>query len=374
MTTKTTRARKKIFIAITDHGFGHLAQLSPWLNHPRTQATFDFTLHISLTPTQIKQLVTAPHDHHCATSDPGIAMKDALRVNPQATYAQYRAHFDNRQEHLLRTVQLIKKEKPDLILSNVGWTALLAAQALHIPNFATSSSNWSDLFFHYCGHYPFGKQISDAILSAYHNANGFIKLTPGMSMSNLNGPRLGIIGRVGRKQILSHNNSTNNPPSKKETAWVLVSPGGMPLDLSPDNWPRHPNIQWIFTGQTHPTHRADMHTPTSLGKSFIDILASVDAIITKPGYGTFVEAALHGCPVLFIRRPDWPEQESLIQWLATQVPSASMCWQTFQASGWLPTLMKLMQAPNGDRHREDRMAESENTIANFSEILIQAAS
>lgn len=49
--------------------------------------------------------------------------------------------------------------------------------------------------------------------------------------------------------------------------------------------------------------------------SFTDLLSSVDAVITKPGYGTFTEAACNGTPVLYQRRTDWPEQECLIAWL-----------------------------------------------------------
>jgi UDP-N-acetylglucosamine:LPS N-acetylglucosamine transferase len=48
---------------------------------------------------------------------------------------------------------------------------------------------------------------------------------------------------------------------------------------------------------------------------FSDLLASVDAVIGKPGYGTFVEAACQGTPMLYAARPDWPEQEPLVDWL-----------------------------------------------------------
>ena len=52
-----------------------------------------------------------------------------------------------------------------------------------------------------------------------------------------------------------------------------------------------------------------------LGIEFGDMLASCDAVLTKPGYGTFVEAACAGVPVLYVARKDWPEEPYLVNWL-----------------------------------------------------------
>ena len=53
----------------------------------------------------------------------------------------------------------------------------------------------------------------------------------------------------------------------------------------------------------------------ALGINFIDLLASCDALIAKPGYGSFVEAACAGIPVLYLPRDNWPEVVHLTAWL-----------------------------------------------------------
>lgn len=56
-----------------------------------------------------------------------------------------------------------------------------------------------------------------------------------------------------------------------------------------------------------------------------DLLRSVDAIVTKPGYGTFAEAACNGTAVLYQRRDDgWPEQDCLIDWLQAHARCAEV--------------------------------------------------
>jgi UDP-N-acetylglucosamine:LPS N-acetylglucosamine transferase len=62
----------------------------------------------------------------------------------------------------------------------------------------------------------------------------------------------------------------------------------------------------------------------SFGLPFNDLLCSADAVITKPGYGTFTEAACNGIPVLYQRRGDWPEQEPLIAWLQEKARCAEV--------------------------------------------------
>jgi hypothetical protein len=49
--------------------------------------------------------------------------------------------------------------------------------------------------------------------------------------------------------------------------------------------------------------------------SFIDALASCDVLVAKPGYGSFVEAAHHGLPVLYVERRNWPESDDIISWM-----------------------------------------------------------
>ena len=48
--------------------------------------------------------------------------------------------------------------------------------------------------------------------------------------------------------------------------------------------------------------------------SFIDVLASSDAVVTKIGYATFVEAACNGVGIVSPPRADWPESGPLIEW------------------------------------------------------------
>ena len=75
-----------------------------------------------------------------------------------------------------------------------------------------------------------------------------------------------------------------------------------------------------------------------LGIAFPDLLRSVDLVLTKPGYGTFVEAACNGTAVLYLRRDNWPEQDCLIEWLQENARCREVN-EAELASGELPGLL-----------------------------------
>ena len=70
-------------------------------------------------------------------------------------------------------------------------------------------------------------------------------------------------------------------------------------------------------------------------------LRSVDVVLTKPGYGTFTEAACNGAAVLYLRRDDWPEQDCLIEWLETNARCLEL-GEVDLASPRLPALLEAL--------------------------------
>lgn len=83
------------------------------------------------------------------------------------------------------------------------------------------------------------------------------------------------------------------------------------------NAPRIPGVRWMVPSSWQARH-PDAVELESLAMDFTDVLASCDALLTKPGYGSFAEAACNGVPVLYLDRKDWPEAPYLVEWLKRQ--------------------------------------------------------
>ena len=65
--------------------------------------------------------------------------------------------------------------------------------------------------------------------------------------------------------------------------------------------------------------REDVRGLKGIGPAFRAVLCAADALVAKPSYNLFVEAACLGLPVYSLRRDDWPETAPFLDWLGSRV-------------------------------------------------------
>jgi hypothetical protein len=194
----------------------------------------------------------------------------------------------------------------------VAYLPLAAAQQAQIPSAAMCSLNWLDIFTAYCGTAPGAEKIMEQMRMAYAAAEVFLRISPGMPMQGFANVRnIGPIAAVGKNHRAQINAKLGLADTEK---LVLVSMGGIAMRLPMERWASIPNVRWIVQADWE-VSRPDVVVLESLQMDFIDVLASSDTILCKPGYGSFAEAACNGIPALYVAREDWPEEPYLIAWL-----------------------------------------------------------
>jgi hypothetical protein len=307
-----------LVISISGHGFGHVAQTAPILNllHeslPQLRLTVRSTVPLA----QLRARIHVPFAHLPSEGDIGMVMSSALDVQIEESNAAYRAFHTDWDARVAEEAQLLRELQADYVFSNVGYLPLAGAQRAGIPNAALCSLNWADIYRHYCGDDAIAKQIHDC----YANADAFLRATPGMPMTSLpNLIPIAPIAEIGTNRRAELNQRLKLSPDEK---LVLVSLGGITSRLPIDRWPRIADVRWLVQQSWQIVHPDAIVLETLQTKefcpdtrmSFSDLLASSDVLICKPGYGSFVEAASSGVPVLYVSRADWPESAALIEWL-----------------------------------------------------------
>ena len=295
-----------LFVDISSHGFGHLAITAPVLDAlAASQPGLRLTLRTSLPLAKLRQRIHTPFDLLRGSTDFGYVMIDATRIDLRASAAAYRAAHAGWAMRVAAERSFLSELRPDLVLSNVSYLPLAGAAETGIPALALCSLNWADLFAHYFGHEEWATPIHAQMLAAYRSAQRFLRVTPGMAM-----PALDNLEALGPIAARGHRHDLGLGQDKA----VLIAMGGIAHHLPVDHWPRLPGVRSLVAGDWQCKH-PDAIPFESFGLSFTDLLCSVDAVITKPGYGTFTEAACNGTPVLYQRRENWPEQDCLIAWL-----------------------------------------------------------
>lgn len=305
-----------LFVDISAHGFGHLAQAAPVLNRlAELRPDLRITLRCGLPAEQLRQRIHAPFTHIAAASDFGYVMIDALSIDHAATAAAYRAAHADFPARVAAEAALLNRLKPDAVFSDVAYLPLAGAAQAGIPAVALCSLNWADLFAHYYAHESWAHPIHAEMLAAYRSAT-FLRTTPGMPMPALD--KLIPIGPIAARGRARRDELRRKVGAGATARIGLIALGGIPTRLPIEHWPPQPGTLWLVPAGWLDGRRpasADFHAIEVLGWSFADLLCSVDVIVTKPGYGSFTEAACNGTAVIYQRRDNWPEQDCLIDWL-----------------------------------------------------------
>jgi len=302
----------KLLVAVSHHGLGHLAQTAPVLNALLDlQPPSSLTLWSGLARAALQARLRMPFSHREAPADIGLAMLDAVNVDIASSHAAYQAFHRHWEKRVDEEAAWLEAQGFDGVLSDVAYLPLAAAARAGIPAVAMCSLNWRDIAAAYLSGYADIEPALEQMHLAYQGARAFLRLTPAMPMDWLHNrtdiPPVAAKGMLRREQLARQ---LGIEPSH----WVLVGFGGIAY-RNIGRLPELPGVTWIVPDDWG-AGRADLITLGATGMPFIDLLASCDALLTKVGYGGFVEAAAHGIPVLYIDRPDWPETPYLTTWLA----------------------------------------------------------
>lgn len=304
-----------LLVDISAHGLGHLAQVGPVLNalHERLPV-LRLTVRSGLPPDKLCRRITPTFEHLHEATDFGYVMRNAVDIDLEASARCYREFHRNWPQRIANEAALLASRQVDAVLTDVAYLPLAAAATIGIPAASLCSLNWADLFSHFFAGEAWAPSIHGEILVAYNAANAFIRTQPGMPMEALgNIVEIGPIARLGRRDRVSIAAKLGLNPADR---WILVALGGIEFRLPVEDWPHTPGLAWLVPSAWQ-VQAPNIRSFDAADLDFTDLLASVDAVLTKPGYGTFTEAACNGTPALYVSRGDWPEEPCLVDWLTT---------------------------------------------------------
>lgn len=303
-----------LWLALSPHGFGHAAMTAPVVAElQRRRPDMRLTIQTAV-PREFLATRYQHFEHVPEIADFGFHMVSATGIDLGTSAAGYRRLHADFPALVSAEAGRLRDACPDLVLSNVAYVPLAAAGEAGIPCVALSSLNWADMYAHYFGDRPEAPGILAEMRAAYGRAVWFLRCRPAQEMTVAHLRDIGPIGRRG-------NDRRGDIMVGQGRRIGLIAFGGIDHDLPLRDWPEVPGWLWLSSLPELPA-RPDMRPWRDAGlDSFGDLIASVDVIVTKPGYGTFTEAGLAGTPVLYVPRPDWPESPHLDHWLANHTRS-----------------------------------------------------
>lgn len=333
-----------LFVDISCHGFGHLGTSAPVLNRLRDMLpALRLTVRSGLPPALLQARLGTGFTHVAASTDIGFVQKDAVHIDHVATRAAYEDLHADFGQQVTKEARFLAHLAPDLVLTNVAYLPLAGAQRAGIPALSICSLQWAGMLRHFYGDQAWAQHIIDEARQAYEAADLFIALTPGMPMPDL--PRKRVVGPVAtlaapeERSRVRHLLGTGD-----DEKLVLVAMGGFEFDVPLHCWPQRDDLRYLIPAAWNATHpKAIRYARDQL--PFGALLRACDAVLTKPGYGTFAEAACTGVPLLYLRREDWPEQDHLIPWYHAHGRCAEVNRDDLVSGHWVAALDVLLAQP-----------------------------
>lgn len=326
---------------ITPHGYGHAAIVTAVVNtllarHSDLQVTFVTTVPEGVLAERVNGPVRVIG--HAGRSDFGLLMSSSTGIRVDDSLAAYAAAHADWPAVVAADAEILRQIAPDVVVSCAGYACLAAAAGMGVPAVCLGPFSWRMMLANYCGDRPEAARILADMDAAYGAAEVFLETAPAVPTGL---PHAVPIGPVGGPARMDGAVVRRRLEVAAGRPLAVLAMGGIPESLSAGSWSALDAAAWLSAGDA-----GDGLTPVgSVGLSVSEAIAACDVVVTKPGYGTFVEAACGGTALIYRDRPDWPETAGLHTWLADYVPVARIDAETFSAGAFGPQLQKMLQSP-----------------------------
>ncbi|MGQ0557410.1 MAG: hypothetical protein ACT4PN_15865 [Nitrospiraceae bacterium] len=334
-----------IWAAISGHGFGHAAQVVPVLNAlGRLVPNLRVLLRTAVPASFFTDRLTIPWETSAVQQDIGCIQNGPMTIDVEATWHQHHRFHGTWNDRLQTEIDAMRAAAPDLVLADTPYLALSAGKASGIPTIALVSLTWDLVLSEYQAPPSIdGRTIIQSIRQAYGAADLALRITPAPTMTIFK--KLIDIGPIAEPAPSAREQLTKFLKLAPGERTVLIGFGGVPLDSLPfDILESLTGYRFLFDGSIPSTSRRFLSTK-SLPFSFKTLLASVDVLMTKPGYGTLVEAVALQTPLVYVRRYNFADEQPLVDYLHRYGRGVELSMSDFKTGKWDLALTKALELP-----------------------------
>jgi len=325
---------KRIWCAISSHGFGHAAQVVPVLNElGRRVSGLTAILRTSVPARLFEADLQIAWEVSEAEQDVGCVQHGPLRIDIPATWAEHRRFHEQWEDKVAAEVRAIRSCKPALILADIPYLAIEAAARAEVPAVGLCNLSWDGILK--LLQEPGRREQMDVIRrmqESYSLADLMIRIAPGIPMEAFR--TIVDVGPVAELTTQDPSLLRTLVGAEAHERVVLVAFGGIALDGLPfDRLVRMNGYRFIVSGAV-PDETERIRSSASIPMAFGSLLASADLIVTKPGYSTVVKAVAYRKPVVYVRRYNFADEAVLVDYLHRHGRAAELSAGDFTSGRW----------------------------------------
>ncbi|MBV9852682.1 MAG: hypothetical protein JO250_23735 [Armatimonadetes bacterium] len=335
---------------ITGHGYGHAIRTAQILKALPPDVPLILR---TVVPERLFREEAPGRDfsYRPAEFDCGCLQSDSVTVLPRATLDRYAEIAAANEARLPEEVAFLKREGVRAVVTDIPAFPLRAAREAGLPGFAVANFTWHDIYQEYTETPDDGALL--AHMAEEYGAATAAFLTP-LSTPTVADPfprveRVPLVARRGRniRAALDATLTIQAPPelgagrAVRHLALLYLGVWGLDMDWAA----LAAAADWLFL--TYDPPALPVPNVVTLDRRrwpYADVSASVDAVVSKPGYGTVTECIANGVPLIYVPRPAFSEYDTLVAGMARWGGGVPIRDTDFRAGSWQDALDAALSA------------------------------
>ena len=293
-----------------------------------------------------------PYRLQSVECDSGIAQSTSVTHDDDATVRQAASFYATFRDRIADEVDQVSQQEVKLIVGDIPPLAFEVAERLGVPSVAIGNFTWDWIYETQPG-FEAIDGLLPLIRTAYAKATTALELPFGAGFDVFPAARrIPLVARHATQNRADTRAHFGVPPDRPA---VLLSFGGygLPaLDLSSidcrDSWTIVTTNRITSKTGAMPPHVVFLAEERFLGGTFRyeDLVASSDAVITKPGYGIVAECIASNTPLLYTSRGVFREYDLFVREMPKYLRCRFISQADLFAGRWRESLEALLGQPS----------------------------
>lgn len=349
-----------VVFAVSGHGFGHASRQIAIMRALRRQRP-DVAVGVRTSaPRQLfERALDFPFSFEAVELDTGVAQVDNLEVDVHASIARAAAFHRTLDERVDAEARALDAGAADLVVGDVPPLACAAAARAGIPAVAVGNFTWDWIYAGYPETAALAPGLVRTLAGAYARASEAWRLPLHGGFDAFE--TVVDVPLVARRSAREPGAVRRRLGLPRDRVLALFAFGR--YGIGNVDWrevARTARCHVVFTASPHAARRTapgpadgpfttlDEDALAGDGIAFEDLVAAVDVVVTKPGYGMIAECTANDTAMLYTSRGRFPEYEVLVAGLPALARAAFIGRGDLFAGRWGAHLERLLARPRPD--------------------------
>lgn len=288
-------------------------------------------------------------DFEAVDTDTGMVQRDSLTIDVAASIAQAHAFHRSLDERADAEAARLAMDPVDLVVGDIPPIACAAAARAGVPAVVVGNFTWDWIYAGYPETSELAPALVDTIRDAYDRADQAWRLPLHGGFETFGDGRLHDVPLVARRSARAPDDVRRRLGLPTDRYLVLCAFGR--YGVGPIDWVRLSELRDCHVvattgGAVAGADTAPSCAVTTLDEGWMaeqavayeDLVAAVDIVVTKPGYGIVAECAANGTAMIYTDRGRFPEYGVLVAGMANLIRNAFIEREDLFAGRWQPSI------------------------------------